>query len=31
MKVANEVAKAIGLTNVTTQHIRAEEIHDQEF
>ncbi|MEO6328815.1 MAG: 16S rRNA (guanine(527)-N(7))-methyltransferase RsmG [Ginsengibacter sp.] len=31
MKVAGEIAKAIELTNVTTQHIRAEEIHGQQF
>jgi 16S rRNA (guanine527-N7)-methyltransferase len=31
MKVANEISQAIGLTNITTQHIRAEEIHDQQF
>ena len=31
MKVANEIAVAIGLTNVDTQHIRAEEIRNQQF
>lgn len=31
LKVANEVAKAIGLSNITTQQIRAEEIKDKKF
>jgi len=31
LKVVNEVASAIGLSNVTTQHIRAEEIKDKKF
>ena len=31
LKVANEVAKAIGLTNITTQHIRVEEIRNRKF
>jgi 16S rRNA (guanine527-N7)-methyltransferase len=31
MKVAFEIARAIGLTNISTQHVRAEEIHDQKF
>ncbi len=31
MKVAFEVARAIGLININTQHARAEEIHDQKF
>lgn len=31
LKVVNEVANAIALTNVTTQHIRAEEIKDRKF
>ena len=31
LKVVNEVAQAIGLTNVTTQHTRAEEIKDKKF
>jgi 16S rRNA (guanine527-N7)-methyltransferase len=30
-KVAFEVARAIGLININTQHARAEEIHDQKF
>ena len=31
MKVANEIARAIGLSNITTKHIRGEEIHGQQF
>src|SRR5260221_1082654 len=31
LKVANEVASAIGLKNITTQHTRAEEIKDKKF
>lgn len=31
LKVVTEVANAIGLTNVTTQHTRAEEIKDRKF
>jgi len=31
LKVVNEIATAIHLDNVTTQHIRAEEIHDRKF
>ncbi|WP_018612442.1 16S rRNA (guanine(527)-N(7))-methyltransferase RsmG [Segetibacter koreensis] len=31
LKVVDEVAKSIGLTNVTTQHIRAEEIKNRQF
>ncbi len=31
LKVVNEVADAIGLTNVTTQHTRAEDIKDKKF
>src|SRR5207302_7183006 len=31
LKVVNEVASAIGLKNVTTQHARAEEIKDKKF
>lgn len=31
LKVVDEVSKAIGLTNVTTQHIRAEEIKNRQF
>lgn len=31
MKVADEIARSIGLTNITTRHIRAEEIDDQQF
>ena len=31
LKVVDEVANAIGLTNVTTQHIRAEDIKDKKF
>ncbi len=31
LKVVNEVAGAIGLTNVTTQHTRAEDIKDKKF
>ena len=31
LKVVNEVANAIGLTNVTTQHTRAEDIKDKKF
>ena len=31
LKVVREAADAIGLTNVTTQHTRAEEIKDKKF
>jgi 16S rRNA (guanine527-N7)-methyltransferase len=31
LKVVNEVVAAIGLTNVTTQHSRAEDIKDKKF
>lgn len=31
LKVVNEVANAAGLTNVTTQHTRAEDIKDKKF
>lgn len=31
LKVVDAVAEAIGLTNVTTQHIRAEEIKNRQF
>ena len=31
LKVVNEIVQAIGLSNVTTQHIRAEEIKDKKF
>lgn len=31
LKVVNEVAAAIGLTNIETRHIRAEEIKDKKF
>jgi len=31
LKVVNEVAKAVGLSNITTQQIRAEEIKDKRF
>lgn len=31
LKVVTEVANAIGLTNVTTQHSRAEDIKDRKF
>ncbi|MDB5223434.1 MAG: rsmG [Chitinophagaceae bacterium] len=31
LKVVNEVANAIGLTNITTQHTRAEDIKDKKF
>jgi 16S rRNA (guanine527-N7)-methyltransferase len=31
VKVAIEIANAINLANVTTQHIRAEEIQDKKF
>jgi 16S rRNA (guanine527-N7)-methyltransferase len=31
LKVVDEVVSAIGLSNVTTQHIRAEEIKDKKF
>jgi 16S rRNA (guanine527-N7)-methyltransferase len=31
LKVVNEVANAIGLTNVITQHTRAEDIKDKKF
>jgi 16S rRNA (guanine527-N7)-methyltransferase len=31
LKVVNEVANAIGLTNVTTQHTRAEDIKNKKF
>lgn len=31
LKVVTEVAGAIGLTNLTTQHTRAEDIKDKKF
>ena len=31
LKVVSEIANTINLVNVTTQHIRAEEIHDKKF
>jgi 16S rRNA (guanine527-N7)-methyltransferase len=31
LKVVNEVANAIGVTNITTQHTRAEDIKDKKF
>ncbi|HEX8278050.1 MAG TPA: 16S rRNA (guanine(527)-N(7))-methyltransferase RsmG [Segetibacter sp.] len=31
LKVINEIAGAVGLKNVTTQHIRAEEIKNRQF
>jgi len=31
LKVVDEVSRAIGLINVTTQHIRAEEIKNRQF
>jgi 16S rRNA (guanine527-N7)-methyltransferase len=31
LKVVSEIASAIGLTNVTTQHLRAEEIKNRQF
>ena len=31
LKVVNEVSNAIGLTNITTQHTRAEDIKDKKF
>ncbi len=31
LKVINEVSAAIGLTNITTQHTRAEEIKNRQF
>jgi len=31
LKVIDEVARAIGLTNVTTQHTRAEDIKNRQF
>lgn len=31
LKVVNEVVNAIGLTNVTTQHTRVEDIKDKKF
>ncbi len=31
LKVVNEIAKAIGLSNVSTRHTRAEEIKDRKF
>ena len=31
LKVVQEVAKAVGLSNVTTQHTRAEEIKNRKF
>ncbi|MCW3079525.1 16S rRNA (guanine(527)-N(7))-methyltransferase RsmG [Segetibacter sp.] len=31
LKVINEVSGAIGLTNITTQHTRAEEIKNRQF
>jgi 16S rRNA (guanine527-N7)-methyltransferase len=31
LKVVDEIASAIGLSNITTQHIRAEEIKNKKF
>jgi 16S rRNA (guanine527-N7)-methyltransferase len=31
LKVVNEVANAIGLSNISTQHTRAEDIRDKKF
>jgi 16S rRNA (guanine527-N7)-methyltransferase len=31
LKVVNGIATAVGLRNITTQHKRAEEIHDEKF
>lgn len=31
LKVVSEIATAIGLTNITTQHTRAEDIKDRKF
>ncbi len=31
LKVVSEIAEAVGLTNVTTQHSRAEDIKDRKF
>lgn len=31
MKVAEEIAKAVGLANVITRHVRAEDTRDQQF
>jgi len=31
LKVANEIASAIGLKNITTQHTRVEDIKDKKF
>lgn len=31
LKVVNEIANAIGLNNITTQHTRAEDIKDKKF
>lgn len=31
LKVVNEIAQEIGINNITTQHIRAEEIKTQKF
>lgn len=31
LRVVNEVSQSIGLTNVTTQHTRAEEIKNRQF
>jgi 16S rRNA (guanine527-N7)-methyltransferase len=31
LKIVEAVKEAVGLTNVTTQHIRAEEIHNRKF
>lgn len=31
LKVVSEIAEAIGLTNITTQHTRAEDIKDRKF
>jgi 16S rRNA (guanine527-N7)-methyltransferase len=31
LKVVDEVASAVGLTNITTQHTRAEEIKNRQF
>ena len=31
LKVVSEIAEAVGLTNITTQHSRAEDIKDKKF
>ncbi|MGG9971607.1 16S rRNA (guanine(527)-N(7))-methyltransferase RsmG [Ferruginibacter sp. SUN002] len=31
LKVVSEIAEAVGLTNITTQHTRAEDIKDRKF